>query len=64
VRSPGEFALFDSTGRLIVRNELDDLDGFKRYDFREQLTKDKTTGANATGTGASSGTDFGVDGDN
>jgi hypothetical protein len=64
VRSPGEFALFDSTGRLIVRNELDDLDGFKRYDFREQLTKDKTTGANASGTGVSSGTAFGVDGDN
>jgi hypothetical protein len=58
VRSPGEFALFDSTGRLIVHNELDDLDGFKRYDFREQLLKDETTGSNTPGAGTSSTDDF------
>jgi hypothetical protein len=31
LRSPGEFALIDSQGNLIIRNELDDADEFYRF---------------------------------
>ena len=60
VTSPGEFALFDSKGNLVVHNELDDLDGFKRYDFKEQLTREETTSSSGSGTGTSSEAAFGV----
>ena len=54
-----EGELFDKDGKLIlVQNELDDQDGFKRYDFREQLLKDETTGSNTPGAGTSSTDDF------
>ncbi len=49
VTSPGEFALFDSKGNLVIHNELDDLDGFKRYDFKEQLTREETGSPTSSG---------------
>jgi len=47
VLAPGEFVLIDGSGKLIVRNEIDDLDLFSRYDFTPPET--------ATGAGGMEG---------
>jgi hypothetical protein len=45
VLTPGEFALIDGQGRLIVRNELDDMEMFNRYDFKPPV--EEGTGGNS-----------------
>lgn len=61
VLSPGEFAFIDAEGSLIVRNELDDLDLFDRYDF---TPRESTSGAGEGGMGAMMGGEGGEGGGN
>ena len=40
VLTPGEFALIDGAGRLIVRNELDDMEMFNRFEFKPPVEEE------------------------
>ncbi len=48
VLTPGEFALIDGAGNLIVRNELDDMEMFNRYEFKPPV-EEETSGNSMEG---------------
>lgn len=39
VLTPGEFAVVDANGQLIIRNELDDIEDYRRFTYREDKVK-------------------------
>ena len=52
--APGEFALLDANGNLVVQNELDDFDRFLRFSY-EPDEKDDPVGADGEGGGMGGG---------
>ncbi|MFL2870812.1 MAG: hypothetical protein ACJZ8O_08680, partial [Pirellulaceae bacterium] len=48
--APGEFALLDANGNLVVQNELDDFDRFLRFDYDPDVKEDPL-GADGGGMG-------------
>ena len=48
--APGEFAMIDGSGKLVVRNELDDMEAFRRFTLAEEKEQD---------SGSSTGSPFG-----
>ncbi|TVS09040.1 MAG: hypothetical protein EA424_27895, partial [Planctomycetaceae bacterium] len=57
LRSPAEFMLFDARGNLIVRNEVNDTEDYRRLLFIEDAGP--TAGAGMFGSGYEGGTDMG-----
>ena len=54
LRSSGEFLLLDEAGNLVVRDELEDFDGYRKYTY-EGVESQASGGASGGGSGSSDG---------
>ncbi|MFM2095157.1 MAG: hypothetical protein RIS70_2281, partial [Planctomycetota bacterium] len=54
LRSSGEFLLLDDAGNLVVRDELEDFDGYRKYTY-EGVESQASGGASGGGSGGSDG---------
>ena len=59
--APGEFAVLSANGDLLVRNELDDIENFRRFQYLEEGTPKRRAGG-FSGGGASGGAGGGAGG--